>query len=230
MYNSAKHSLTLAARLICWLRLISIIQNPPISGGKADLMDTFAKEGRLTAQSHLSKAIASQVEVLTKQLLDSRSWTEPLPEQKLWEGMFAIVAALTIDEPKQPTRIPLLILKDITTQLNSFGVNLLNKEFVFETKKRCAERISSTYDITFSGDKEISSQIAMQLLADVLFLCLTLASGSDAFRAIEDTLLIKVRDVEGFVDRLTSHLKVYQKRTSLLFGILNIEEEKGDGA
>jgi len=79
--------LIVAAKVICWLRLISIILNPPASADKLDLDTSFAANARTIAQEHLSKSIASKVASLAKQLLSLRQWTEKVPEQNLWEGI-----------------------------------------------------------------------------------------------------------------------------------------------
>ena len=78
--------ISLAARAVCWLRLVSIIKNPPPSSDKIHLVDTFSETGRQRAQTIVSESIASTVATLTKRLLSSRTWTGDIPEKLLWEG------------------------------------------------------------------------------------------------------------------------------------------------
>ena len=78
--------MSLAARAACWLRLVSIIKNPPPSSDKIYLVDTFSETGRQRAQTIVSESIASIVATLTKRLLSSRTWTGDIPEKLLWEG------------------------------------------------------------------------------------------------------------------------------------------------
>jgi hypothetical protein len=78
--------LTIVARVVCWLRLISIVQNPPSSTDKVYLIDSFAAESQSHAQKYISNYIATKTATLAKQLLSSRSWTGNVPEQNLWEG------------------------------------------------------------------------------------------------------------------------------------------------
>src|ERR1700685_502995 len=79
--------LIVAAKVVCWLRLTSIILNPPASTEKFDLTTSFAANARTVAQEHLSKSIASKGASLAKTVLSSRQWTENVPEQNLWEGI-----------------------------------------------------------------------------------------------------------------------------------------------
>ena len=81
-----QYRLTLAAQVICWLRLVAIILNPPPSTWKLDLINQFASMGQTTAQHYVAKHIASKTASLAKRLLSSRSWTDKIPEQSLWEG------------------------------------------------------------------------------------------------------------------------------------------------
>jgi hypothetical protein len=78
--------LILDARVVCWLRMLSIILNPPSAIKKLEFFDSFAKKGRLKAQDFISQYIASKTASLAKQLLSSRSWAGNIPEQSLWEG------------------------------------------------------------------------------------------------------------------------------------------------
>jgi hypothetical protein len=94
---------------------------------------------------------------------------------------------------------------------------------VLETKKACAAAISSAYGEMFDEEKEISEAAVKQLLADTAFLALAL--GEESFQGLRNRLLGKLMDIDGLMDRLTSHLKTYWKRTSLLFGILNVEDD-----
>ena len=79
--------LIIAAQVVCWFRLISIIRNPPSSIDKAYLVDSFAAEAQTKAQNYMSRDIATKIASLAKQLLSSRSWTGNVPEQSLWEGL-----------------------------------------------------------------------------------------------------------------------------------------------
>ena len=70
-------------------------------------------------------------------------------------------------KPVQPTRIPVLLVKEITSQLNSLGIDLLNREFVLGTMKYCYDNIALEYEGLVT---EISDDAVLQLLADVVFL------------------------------------------------------------
>ena len=93
---------------------------------------------------------------------------------------------------------------------------------MLETKRVCLEQLSIAFAEMLLG--EISSAAAKQILADVVFLEIALAQDDGAFEAVREKLLEKAQDTTGFLDRLTGHLKVYWNRTSLLFGILVVEE------
>jgi hypothetical protein len=163
--------LIIAAKVVCWLRLTSIILNPPASTEKFDLTTSFAANARTVAQEHLSKSIASKVASLAKQLLSSRQWTEKIPEQNLWEGISCYFEkCLMIGDPPapvQPTRIPVQLVKELCSRLISLGIELLSPQFVLGTLRCCRERIATVYD-EISDD--VSSDAAIQLLADIIFL------------------------------------------------------------
>jgi hypothetical protein len=78
--------LILAARIVCWLRLLSIILNPPTTTDMLELFNSFARKARANAQDFIAQHIASKTASLAKQLLSSRSWIGKIPEQSLWEG------------------------------------------------------------------------------------------------------------------------------------------------
>ena len=85
--TAGRVTLIIVARVVCWLRLISILQNPPSSTDKVYLIDSFAAEARNDAQNYISNYIATNTASLAKQRLSSRSWTGNVPEQSLWEGL-----------------------------------------------------------------------------------------------------------------------------------------------
>jgi hypothetical protein len=85
-FISKSHKLILAAQVICWLRLVSVIHNPPPSSDKLYLLDSFAISARKKAQNSIAAHIALITTTLAKQLLSSRSWTGSIPEKCLWEG------------------------------------------------------------------------------------------------------------------------------------------------
>ena len=82
------------------------------------------------------------------------------------------------------------ILKEITSQLNSMGIDLLNRDFVLATMKSCRESIVSAYsDVTV----DISEDSALQLLADIVFLEIALSGNeSGEFEELRGKLLEKV--------------------------------------
>src|ERR1700736_2795562 len=92
--------------------------------------------------------------------------------------------------PVQPTRIPVQLVKEISSQLNALGIELLSKEFVIGTLKACREAVGSVYNEIVS-EGEISSDAALQLLTDVMFLEIGLASGKE-FAPVKDKLIEKV--------------------------------------
>ena len=85
-------SLTLApllsvdAKVVCWLRLVSIILNHPRSAEKFNPVSSFGGNAQTNAEAYLSERIAAKVASLGRQLVSSRQWTEKLPERNLWEG------------------------------------------------------------------------------------------------------------------------------------------------
>ena len=85
--TASRIRLIVAARVVCWLRLISIIRNPPSSTDKVYLVDSFAAEAQTKAQNYMSNYIATKTGSLAKRLLSCRSWTGNVLEQSLWEGI-----------------------------------------------------------------------------------------------------------------------------------------------
>jgi len=127
------------------------------------------------------------------QLLSSRIWTEKIPEQNLWEGTVSRKKYLIPGDPHipiQPTRIPIQLLKEIMSQLNSLGVDLLNRDLVLGTMKSCRESIAAVYSDMMT---EISDIAALQLLADTVFLEIAL-SGQEIgeFNPVKEKLVVKV--------------------------------------
>lgn len=92
--------------------------------------------------------------------------------------------------PTQPTRIPVRILKDFTSQLNSLGVDLLNREFVYGAMCLCRESIAAVYNDLVS---DASSDATLQMLADVSFLEIALrAQEKREFNGLREELVHKV--------------------------------------
>ena len=93
--------------------------------------------------------------------------------------------------PVQPTRIPIQILKDITTRLNALGVDLLRRHFVIETMRCCRESVISCFEEI--PTEEMSGDAAMQLIADILFLEIALgAKQGEELSAARKSLIEKV--------------------------------------
>jgi hypothetical protein len=172
--------LNAVAKIICWFRLVSVILNPPPSTNKFSFIADFARESRLQANSYLSEKIASKCASLAKDLLASRPWKGSFPEQQLWEGNDSI-------KPVQPSRIPIRLLDEMTSQLNSFGIELLTKDFIQGVINSSSERIATIY-VEF--DEEITSDVALQILADLLFLQIALST--TAFSHAKEKFLNKV--------------------------------------
>lgn len=80
------HADRVAARTICWLRLVSVIRNSSPSSDKLRLVNSFSETGRLKAQNIVAKNIASSTGALATRLLSSRIWTGDILEKALWEG------------------------------------------------------------------------------------------------------------------------------------------------
>jgi hypothetical protein len=103
---------------------------------------------------------------------------------------------LDIGEPRhpvQPTTVPLVIIKEITSQLSAFGIEVLDRGFVTGTLNLCGESISSVYNEVVFGPMEISSDAALQLMADVTFLELAFSSlEGDLFKKSREQLISKV--------------------------------------
>jgi hypothetical protein len=103
---------------------------------------------------------------------------------------------LDIGEPRhpvQPTTVPVVIIKEITSQLNAFGIEVLDRGFVTGTLNLCGESVSSVYDEVVFGQIEISSDAASQLMADVTFLELAFSSlEGDLFKKSKEELISKV--------------------------------------
>ena len=78
--------MVLAARAVCWLRLVSVIMNPSPSSDRPRLVNSFSERGRQAAQMIVSKNISASVGALTTRLLSSRTWSGDIPEKTLWEG------------------------------------------------------------------------------------------------------------------------------------------------
>lgn len=192
--NSESRTLILVARIVCWLRLVSIILNPPPSAEKLELVHSFAESARTKAQNYISEHIASLTGSLAKRLLSSRRWTDKVPEQSLWEG---ITPSRRISDvkgepgiPVQPTRIPIQLIKEITSQLNSLGIELLSRDFVLDTMKSCRDTIASAYNDVLM---EISEDAALQLLADISFLEIALSvQEMGEFKQVKEKLCEKV--------------------------------------
>jgi hypothetical protein len=83
--------------------------------------------------------------------------------------------------PSQPSRIPVLVLKEIASQLNRIGIDLLNNGFVNLTAKLCLESIAKSYG---EIPPEISADAAVQIFTDMTFFIIALP-GQD-----EDTLKV----------------------------------------
>jgi hypothetical protein len=93
--------LTIDAQVVCWLRLISIILNPPPSTEKFGIISSFAGKALMTAHGFLSKSVASKTASLVNQLLSTRQWTKEIPEQNLWEGISNLRELLILEENHQ---------------------------------------------------------------------------------------------------------------------------------
>ena len=182
--------LKIVAQIVCWLRLVSVILNPPQSTNKLSFVESFAKDARLKANDYLSKAIASKTGSLTKQLLSSRPWKENLPERHLWEG--TLRSKYESDKgdgkrPIQPSRVPIQVLREITSQLESFGIELLTRDFVQGTITSCSDSIVNAY-VEFAED--VSSDVALQLLVDIMFF--EIALSATAFSQAKEKFMEKV--------------------------------------
>jgi hypothetical protein len=95
--------------------------------------------------------------------------------------------------PVQPTTVPLVIIKELTSQLSSFGIEVLDRGFVTRTLEFCSESISSVYDEVVFGPMEISSDAAMQLIADITFLELAFSGlEGDVLKQSREELITKV--------------------------------------
>lgn len=92
--------------------------------------------------------------------------------------------------PVQPTRIPILILKEVTSELNSLGIDILSNDFIRGTMKSSRESIAFVYcDVLV----EIIEDAAMQLLADIVFLEIALSGQKEGeFQDIREKLSEKV--------------------------------------
>ena len=185
-------ALTIAAKSVGWLRLVSTILSPPPITNQVEIVSSFAEEARTKAQKYVSGHIASKTRMLAKQMLSSRVWNEKIPEQNLWEGTalsgYSKVGGSA--SPVQPTRIPARLLQEVTSRLNSLGVELLTKEFVLGTMKECRESIATAYD---DIGEDISSEAALQLLADILVLEIALSSPEDGeFNSVKQRLIHRV--------------------------------------
>jgi hypothetical protein len=167
--------------------------NPPRSSDKLHLVGTFSDAARRKAQNIVTMNIASSVAALAKRLL-SRQWIENISEKVLWEGNRILGEACLIAGepplPSQPSRIPVLVLKEITSQLNRIGIELLNKEFVHLTAKLCLERIATLYK---EIPLEISADAAIQIYADMTFFTIALPGiDRDLFKESQEKLREKV--------------------------------------
>jgi hypothetical protein len=92
--------------------------------------------------------------------------------------------------PTQPTRIPIRILKELTSHLNSLGIELLNREFVNGIVSLCRENITAVYSDLVN---EASSDAALQILTDVAFIEITLAGQEKGeFNKLREELIKKV--------------------------------------
>jgi hypothetical protein len=88
------------------------------------------------------------------------------------------VLLLTAGEPpvpSQPSRIPVLVLKEIASQLNRIGIDLLTNEFVNLTATLCLESIAQSYS---EIPLEISADAATQIFTDMTFFMIAF-SGRD---------------------------------------------------
>jgi hypothetical protein len=95
--------------------------------------------------------------------------------------------------PVQPTTVPLVIIKEITSQLSSFGIEVLDRGFITGTLEFCAASIASVYDEVVFGPSEISSDSAMQLIADITFLELAFSNlEGDVLKRSREELITKV--------------------------------------
>ena len=137
--------------------------------------------------------MASKVVSIATQLLSSRQWTEKIPEENLWEGISILLEYLIIGDPRapvQPTRIPIQLLRELCSRLISLGIEHLNPEFVSGTKRYCREGIATVYA---EMDEDISANAALQLLADLIFLEISLSSTDDGeFNLAKQKLSAKV--------------------------------------
>lgn len=95
--------------------------------------------------------------------------------------------------PVQPTTVPLLILKEITSRLSSFGIEVLNQQFISATLELCCESICSVYEEVISGNIEMSSNAALQLIADIGFLEVVFSGlHGDSLKRLRDEFTVKV--------------------------------------
>lgn len=70
----------------------------------------------------------------------------------------------------------MLVLKEMASQLNRIGIDLLNKEFVHLTAKSCLESVAAIYNEIPS---EISADAATQIFADMAFFTIALPGNDD---------------------------------------------------
>ena len=92
--------------------------------------------------------------------------------------------------PVQPTRTAVQLLREISLKLSSLGIELLSPEFVSVALRYCRQRLALLY-AEIGGDT--SSDAALQLLADVIFLEIALASPTEGeFDTVKKKLLVKV--------------------------------------
>jgi len=100
--------------------------------------------------------------------------------------------------PVQPTRIPILLLRELSSQITSLGIELLSPQFVLGSLRCCRERIATVYD-EISDD--ISSDAALQLLADIIFLEVALSCPEEGeFAQIKPKLSGQVSWTNGPTD------------------------------
>jgi hypothetical protein len=92
--------------------------------------------------------------------------------------------------PVQPSRIPVQLLREVSSLLKSVGIELLTRNFVMGTMRACRESIATIYD---EIGHDVSVDAALQLVSDILFLEIALSSPDDGeFRQVREKLAGKV--------------------------------------
>lgn len=80
---SSLNLLMLATRVLCWLRLVSLVLTSQWSG--AGIRSFESATSKIKAQEHLADYIAAKVGSFASDRFTTRDWKD-IPEKAMWEG------------------------------------------------------------------------------------------------------------------------------------------------